>query len=141
MHLELFFFTLHINQTYTITSLAFQVYKIGFRTFLAQLVSILRVKLQNVVTRGKYIYIFNIWALLLKMYHFCVCDIFFSPSGYPINSIFQCQYVFIKCFWWSIFLLDMQQGALTHKYTWHLNRVVLLGHMTNKIHIHVLTPQ
>ena len=28
------------------------------------------------------------------MYHFGVCDISFSPSGYPINSIFQCQYVF-----------------------------------------------
>ena len=68
------------------------------------------------------------------MYHFCVCDIFFSPSGYPINSLFQCQYVFIRCFWWSIFPLnyqntyghqtfqggDMQGGALAHKYAWYL---------------------
>ena len=30
---------------------------------------------------------------------------------------------------------DMLQGALTHEYAWHLNGVVLWGHMTNKIHI------
>ena len=84
-----------------------------------------------VVIRGK-IYFFNFWALLLKMYHFYVCDIFFSPSGYPVNSLFQCQYVFIGCFWWGIFPLnyqnaygqqtfqcgDMQWGALTNKYAW-----------------------
>ena len=40
-----YFIQEQINQTYTIASLAFQVYKIGFRTFLSQLVSILRVKL------------------------------------------------------------------------------------------------
>ena len=28
---------------------------------------------------------------------------------------------------------DMLQGALTHIYAWHLNEVVLLGHVTNKI--------
>ena len=51
--------------------------------------------------------------------------------------------------WWSIFSLncqnayghqtfqgsDMRRGAVTHKYPWHLNGVVLLGHVTNKIHI------
>ena len=26
----------------------------------------------------------------------------------------------------------MLRGALTHKYAWHLNRVVLRGHVTNK---------
>ena len=85
------------------------------------------------------------------MYHFCVCDNFFSPSGYPINSLFQCKYVFIRCFRWNIFLLnyqnayghqtfqcgDMWQGALTHKYPWHFNGVALLGHVTNKIHISI----
>ena len=30
---------------------------------------------------------------------------------------------------------DMLRGALTHKYAWHLNGVVLWGHVTNKIHI------
>ena len=30
---------------------------------------------------------------------------------------------------------EMLRGALTHKYAWHLNGVVLLGHVTNKIHI------
>ena len=28
----------------------------------------------------------------------------------------------------------MLPGALTHKYAWHLNGVVLCGHVTNKIH-------
>ena len=70
-------------------ALAFQVYKMGFRTFLALLVSILRVKLWKVVTRGK-MFFFYFWALL-KIYHFCVCDVFFSRGGYPINSIFQCR--------------------------------------------------
>ena len=54
MHLKLFFFTLHIfnffypkiNKTnITITSLTFQVSKMDLTPFLAQLVSILRVKL------------------------------------------------------------------------------------------------
>ena len=53
------------------------------------------------------------------------------------------------CFWWSIFPLNYQnaydhqtfqggdilRGAFTHKYAWHLNGVILWGHMTNKIHI------
>ena len=30
---------------------------------------------------------------------------------------------------------DMLRGALTHNNAWHLNGVVLLGHVTNKIHI------
>ena len=30
----------------------------------------------------------HFWALILKMYHFCGCNIFFSPSSYPINSMF-----------------------------------------------------
>ena len=85
------------------------------------------------------------------MYHFCVCDIFLSPGDYRINLIFQCQYVFMRCFWWRTFprnyqnayghqtfqVGDMRQRALTHKYTWHLNRVFLLGYVTNKMHIHL----
>ena len=39
---------------------------------------------------------------------------------------------------------DILRGALTHKYAWHLNGVVLQGHMANKTHIStfsvVLTP-
>ena len=30
---------------------------------------------------------------------------------------------------------DMLGGAFAHKYAWHLNGVVLLGHVTNKMHI------
>ena len=88
-----------------------------------------------------------------------VCDIFLSPSGGPVNSIFQWQYVFVR----STFLMKhfssyyqnayghqtlqvghMLRGAVTHKYERHLNGVVLLGHVTNKIHSEladdVLTP-
>ena len=63
---------------------------------------------------------------------------FFSGSTCLLDS----------CFWWSIFPLnyknayghqifqvgDMLRGAVTHKYTWYLNGVVLWGHVTNKIH-------
>ena len=31
---------------------------------------------------------------------------------------------------------DMLWGALTHKYAWHLNGVVLWGSVTNKIYIY-----
>ena len=62
--------------------------------------------------RRKIYIFFDFWALLLKLYHLCVCDIFCSPSGYPINSLFQCQYVFIRCFWWSVFPL---KGYLCYK--------------------------
>ena len=53
--------------------------------------------------KGKNMIFFNIWAILLKMYYFCVCDIFFSHSGYPINSylinwLSNQQYVFERCF-------------------------------------------
>ena len=79
----LFLFYPRINKPHIHkNALAFEVYKMGFRTFLAPLVSILRVKEKNVF--------FYFWALL-KIYHFCVCDVFFSRGGYPINSIFQCR--------------------------------------------------
>ena len=75
---------------------------------------------------------------------------FFLPSGCPINSIFRWQYIFIRfMFLMNYFSLnyqnayghqtfqggDMLRVALTHKYTWHLNGVVLWGHVTNEIHI------
>ena len=80
-----------INQIYTIGWwLVFEVYKMDFRTLLAQLFSNLRVKLWKVLIRGKTCCFFLFLALFIKMYHVCVCDIFLSPSGYLINSIFQC---------------------------------------------------
>ena len=64
--------------------------------------------------KGKNMIFFNIWAILPKMYYFCVCDIFFLHSGYPINSylinwLSNQQYVFERCFWWSIFRLNYQK--------------------------------
>ena len=89
------------------------------------------------------------------MYHRWVCDFFFfffhlvliQSTQFFIGS----TYLLESCFWWSSFPLNCQnayghktfqsgamlRAALTHKYAWHLNRVVLLGHVTNKIHIHI----
>ena len=94
--------------------------------------------------------VFLILSTSFQNVHFWGCDIFFLPSGCPVNSILQWQYIFIR----STFLMkhfssycqnaydhqslqggDILRGALTHKYAWHLNGVVFLGHVTNKIHI------
>ena len=59
-------------------SFAFQVYKMDFRAFLAQLVSILRLKLKKVVIRVKICFLKKFLDFSqIKMYHFCVCSIFF----------------------------------------------------------------
>ena len=47
-----YFIREYINQTDTITSFAFEIQKMRFRTFLAQPVSILGLKIQKVVTGG-----------------------------------------------------------------------------------------
>ena len=84
-----------INQTYTIKSLAaFQVFQLGLTTSLAQL-SILSANLWKVVIRGEII------CFLIFGHFFSKCTFlrlwhFFSPSGYPVNSIFQWQYLFIR---------------------------------------------
>ena len=76
---------------------------------------------------------------------------FFLPNGYPNNSVFEWQCLFIRfVFLMDHFLMDqntychqtfqggdMLRGALTHKYDLHLNGVVLLCHVTNKIHLHL----
>ena len=60
---------------------------------------------------------FNFWTLLLKMYHLCVCDIFFSSSGYPINSIFSAVRIYkIHVFDEAFFLLTIRMPMVTHKY-------------------------
>ena len=119
-------------------ALAFEVYKMGFRTFLAPLVSILRVKEKNIfflfLGTSQNIPLLCLWR-------------FFLPWWLSNQLNFSVSYVFIRCFWWSTFPHnyqntyghqtfqggDMQRGALTHKYAWHLNGKVLLGHVTNKI--------
>ena len=74
--------------------------------------------------------------------HFCGCDIFFLPSGCPVNSILQWQYIFIRSSYYqnayghqTLYGGDMLRGALTDKYEWHLKGVFLWGHVANKIHI------
>ena len=128
--------------------MAFQVYKMGFRTFLAQLVSISRVKLWKVVTRGKMFFFLFLGSSSQNIPVLCLWHFFLT--WWLSNQLnFSVSYVFIRCFWWSIFLHnyqnvyghqtfqggDMRWRALTHKYAWDLNGKVLLGHVTNKIHI------
>ena len=92
----------------------------------------------------------NFWALLLKMYIFEVVTFFSCLMVIQSTQFFSgSSYLWDSCFWWSIFppnyqnaynhqtfqVGDMLQGALTDVSTWHLNGVVLRGHVTNKIHI------
>ena len=89
----------------------------------------------------------NFWALFLKIYIF---DILLLPS-YPINSVFQWQYVSIRfhVFHEAVFLLTIKmpivtkrirvvtccEGTLTYKYAWHLNGIVSWGYVANKMRI------
>ena len=119
MHLELFF------------SLGFQVYKLGsfYSTGFY-----FKSKVIEDSHKGKNVF-FNFWALLLKIYHLCVCDIFFSSSGYPVNSIFSAVRIYkIHVLDEAFFLLTIRIPTVTHKYAWLLNRVVFLCHVTNKTH-------
>ena len=98
-----FFIQEWINQTYTVTELAFHVSKLA---------------LTNLVIQSAQ---------------------FFCGSTYLLDS----------CIWWNTFPLSYQnaynhqtfqggnilRGALTHKYGWHPNGVVMWGHVKNKIHI------
>ena len=81
------------------------------------------------------------------MYYSCICDIFFSSSGYPTNSLFPVSGYIYKMFLMKHFSSyyqnvyghqtlqggDMLRWALTLKYAWHLDGVILWGHVTNKI--------
>ena len=161
MHLELLFFTLHIfifilsenkiKQTYAITSFAFQVYKMDFRSFLAQLVSILRVKLKKIVIRGKICFLKNFWAFLKSKRNIFVFAAFFSrlvlvqsaqffsASTYHVfdeASFLYFSFNYQNAYGHQTFQGgNMQQGALTQEYACHLNGMVFLGHVKNKIHI------
>ena len=91
-----FFIQKYIN--ITITSLTFQVSKMDLTTFLAQLVKLVFSYLKSKVIEGnhrgkKFFYfgtLLKISQTFLRLWHF------FLPSGYPINSIFQWQYIFIR---------------------------------------------
>ena len=57
----------------------------------------------------KNMFFIHLLMLVLKIYHFCICDIFSLPSGYPINTIFHWQHGFIRfVFLMSIFPLKYQ---------------------------------
>ena len=76
-----------INQIYTITWLVFEVYKMDFRTLLAQLVSMLRVKLWKVLIRGKnMLFFFYFWNFLSK----CTIFVFVTYFSHLV-VIFQCR--------------------------------------------------
>ena len=116
-------------------------------TFLAQLVSLLRAELYKVVTRSKIICFLISENFIFKMYIFEVVT-FFLPQCLSNQLNFSvavriCKiHVFGKIFLLSLLSEyrtfqggDLLQRALTHKYVWHLNEVVLRGHVISKIHI------
>ena len=83
-----------IIKTHTISSLRFQVSKMGLTTFLALPAYILRAKLQKVVVRGKKCFL--ILGYFFQNEHFWGCGIFFSPSDYSIYSFFQWRCVLVR---------------------------------------------
>ena len=61
---------------------------------------------------------------------------FFLPGGYPINSLFQCQYVFIRFFWWNIFLLTIRMPMVTKFFS-----VVTYGEKLSSINTHDISTE
>ena len=130
--------------------MAFQVYKMGCK-ILAQLVSILWVKLKDVVIRGKKIF------FLISGYFFSKCTIFVFVTFFsPLVVIQSTQFFSVSTYLWNVFdeaffLLTIRIPMVTklfrvvhaarsshpYKYAWHLNGVVLLGHVANKIYLHL----
>ena len=105
-----FFIRKWMNQIYSIT---FSVSKISLMTFLAQLVSIF--------------FIFGHFfpkSTFLRLWHF------FSPSGFPINSVFQWQYVFI------IFMFLMKHFSSPHYQNTKLFRAVTRCEELSFINMH-----
>ena len=101
--------------------------------------------------KGKNMF-FNFWALLLKMCIFEVVTFFFRlVAGYPINSIFQWQYVIYKIhvFDEAFFLLTIRMPMVTKLFRvvtcWEELLLMNMhdiskewpfgGHVTSKIHI------
>ena len=108
---------------------AFQVSKMGLTNFLARLVSILRAKLLKVFIRGGRCF-FKLWALFQNVHFYWGCDIFSCLVGIQLTLNYQNAYG-RQTFQSG----DLLPGAFTNKYAWHLKRVVLWGHLTNKIRI------
>ena len=109
---------------------AFQVSKMGLTNFLARLVSILRAKLLKVFIRGGGRCFFKLWALFQNVHFYWGCDIFSCLVGIQLTLNYQNAYG-RQTFQSG----DLLPGAFTNKYAWHLKRVVLWGHLTNKIRI------
>ena len=109
---------------------AFQVSKMGLTNFLARLVSILRAKLLKVFIRGGGRRFFKLWALFQNVRFYWGCDIFSCLVGIQLTLNYQNAYG-RQTFQSG----DLLLGAFTNKYAWHLNGVVLWGHVTNKIRI------
>ena len=119
--------------------MAFQVSKTGLTTFLAQLVFILKVVIES-KHRG------NVLDTSSQNVHFWGCEIFLSPSGWLFNQLnfsvvvhiykthdFDELFFLLTIYGIQIFQCgDMLWEALTKKHAWHLNGVVLWGHVTNK---------
>ena len=120
-----------------------------------QLVSILSTGLyfKNKVKEGSYTgkkyYVFLIFGYFFSKCTFFEVVAFIFRLVVIQSTLCGSAYLNDSCFWWSIFPFnyqtayghqafqgsDMLREAITHKYAWHPNRVVLCGHVKNKMHI------
>ena len=104
-------------------------------TLLAQLISILIVKLQKVVIRGKICFLilehFFSKCTFLRFFYFCF---FAQRLSNQLNFLVVVHIYQIRVFDDSLSLLTITM-AMIHIYALHLNGVVLRRHVTNKIHI------
>ena len=85
--------------------MAFQVFKMGFRSILAQTVSILRVKFWKVFKTGKRQGFFILGTSSHNVPFLCLWH-FFLTKWLSNKLSFSVPYVLIRCFGWSIFPHD-----------------------------------
>ena len=107
---------------------AFQDSKMNLTNFLAELASILRAKVIESSHEGNFFF-FNFWALFSKC-TFLRLRYFFLPSGYPINSIFPWQCIFIRsCFCGELSPINMHDTSMewSCRVTWQIKYISTCG--------------
>ena len=107
---------------------AFQDSKMNLTNFLAELASILRAKVIEGSHEGNFFFL--IFEHFSQNAHFWGCDIFFLPNGYPINSIFPWQWIFIRsCFCGELSPINMHDTSMewSCRVTWQIKYISTCG--------------
>ena len=106
----------------------------GFITFLAAFH--FKSKVKEGSHKGKNMFFKNFWALLLKVYHFCVCDIFFYLVVIQSTQFFSvCTYI-SDVFGEAFFVLTIRMPMVTK-----LFRVVTCGEELSLINTHDISTE